>query len=367
MDPKTRNLLLFVVPRLLAISAFAAGVQFVLRSGAWASFVAANPYLNLLSVLVLLVVAWRGGLAIIRRLVVPAKRPRSYGKWAVVTGSTAGIGEEFARHLFAKEGMSVLLVSRSEDKLKKQTADLLASRRPQQAGMETQEVKHLVYDFTNRDPAVRAAFYAKLGIEISAMSESGGLGLLVNNVGTANEIPKALDELTDAECEDLINCNMCSTVFMTKAVLPVMKKQGKGAVLSISSGSGNHPGPFISIYSATKAFMTQFTRSMHVECWDSGIDFLVVTPFYVVSNLYKRKSGTVLAPMPSVLVKGALSQLGKKYVWQGHGYWFHGLLGNLASYYPETTKRWRKMMVDNRRRYDEREKSKSGNGGKKEE
>ncbi len=35
--------------------------------------------------------------------------------------------------------------------------------------------------------------------------------------------------------------------------------------------------------------MTQFSRSMHVECWGSGVDFLVVTPFYVVSNLFKRK------------------------------------------------------------------------------
>ena len=62
--------------------------------------------------------------------------------------------------------------------------------------------------------------------------------------------------------------------------------RGKGCVLSVSSISGNHPGPFIQLYSATKAFITQFSRSMHVECWDSGVDFLVVTPSYVVSNLY---------------------------------------------------------------------------------
>ena len=62
--------------------------------------------------------------------------------------------------------------------------------------------------------------------------------------------------------------------------------------------------------------MTQFTRSMKVECWGSGVDFLVVTPFYVVSNLYKRKSGTIIAPMPIELVKGTLAQLGKKYIFQ---------------------------------------------------
>ena len=57
--------------------------------------------------------------------------------------------------------------------------------------------------------------------------------------------------------------------------------------------------------------------------------------------------------MPIELVKGTLAQLGKgPYVWQGHGYWFHGLLGNFASYYWGATDRWKKMMKDNRARYD---------------
>jgi hypothetical protein len=83
---------------------------------------------------------------------------------------------------------------------------------------------------------------------------------------------------------------------------------------------------------------------MHVELWGSGVDFLVVTPFYVVSGLYKRKEGTLIAPMPIKLIEGTMSQLGKQYVWQGHGYWFHGLLGTLAGYYPGAIARWKKMM-----------------------
>lgn len=104
--------------------------------------------------------------------------------------------------------------------------------------------------------------------------------------------------------------------------------------------------------------MTQFTRSLKIEWWDSGVDFLAVTPFYVVSNLYKRKSGSLLAPMPIKLVEGTLAQLGKKYIWQGHGYWFHGFIGNFATYYWGTTKRNLKMMKDNRARYEARQKQK---------
>jgi hypothetical protein len=65
-----------------------------------------------------------------------------------------------------------------------------------------------------------------------------------------------------------------------------------------------------------RAFITQFSRSMHVECWSTGVDFLVVTPFYVVSNLYKRQYGTIVAPLPIKLVEGSFKQLGKKYIWQ---------------------------------------------------
>lgn len=125
--------------------------------------------------------------------------------------------------------------------------------------------------------------------------------------------------------------------------------------MSISSGSCNAPAPFLAVYSATKAFMTQFSRSLKVEWWDSGVDFYVVTPFYVVSNLYKRKTGTIIAPMPDKLVKGTLCQIGKRHVYEGHGYWFHGALQHLGYIYWNTVARNRQMMVDNRKRYDERQ------------
>ena len=60
--------------------------------------------------------------------------------------------------------------------------------------------------------------------------------------------------------------------------------------------------------------MTQFSRSLQIENWESGVNFLVVTPFYIVSNLYKRKSGTVIAPMPIELVRGTMAQLGMLYI-----------------------------------------------------
>lgn len=55
---------------------------------------------------------------------------------------------------------------------------------------------------------------------------------------------------------------------------------------------------------------------MHLEYLRTGIDILVVMPLYVVSNKYRKESGTLYAPMPIALVKGTFAQLGKKYFWQ---------------------------------------------------
>jgi 17beta-estradiol 17-dehydrogenase / very-long-chain 3-oxoacyl-CoA reductase len=57
-------------------------------------------------------------------LILPAKKPLEYGKWAIVTGSTSGIGKAFSEHL-AKLNMNVLAISRSEDRLKDQSIAFL--------------------------------------------------------------------------------------------------------------------------------------------------------------------------------------------------------------------------------------------------
>jgi len=301
--------------------------------------------LKLLGIAIITILVWRILLSIYRRLIIPAKHPLTYGKWAIVTGSTSGIGKEFAQH-FASLGMSVMLISRTERKLKEQCKQLKDTFKV--------DCDYLVYDFTvTQDGNDKKEFYEALDAKCAIMNDDGGVGVLVNNVGTANEIPKRIEEFTDQDVSDLVNCNIYSLLWMTRTVLKHMRSRSNGAIISISSGSGNNPSPFLALYSATKAFMTQFTRSLHIEHWGSGVDFLVVTPFYIGgTNLYKAPQGTILAPLPSVLVKGTLAQLGKTYIWQGHGYWFHGMLNNFANYYWGTTAEWRAMMIRNRERHD---------------
>jgi 17beta-estradiol 17-dehydrogenase / very-long-chain 3-oxoacyl-CoA reductase len=157
-------------------------------------------------------------------------------------GSTSGIGKEYAEYL-SKLGMSVLLISRSEDKLKEQANEL-----KKDFGAT---IRYVPFDYTDMGEA-RTAFYKKLDVECASMDNDGGIGLLINNVGIANQYPQRLQELSDKEVSDMINCNIDSTVFMSRVVLKYMETRDKGAIVNVSSGSGNIPSPYISVYSATK-------------------------------------------------------------------------------------------------------------------
>jgi len=355
LDPKVFNLCKFIILNIcLPIVTLSYLYKYMKSTGALNKLSEKGIFygtkIEVIGLVFSIVTLYKTCLLIYRGFIIPAKKPEKYGKWAIITGCTGGIGASFVEEL-AKKNMSLLLISRDEKKLQEQ-----------KAALQGVEVKYLVFDFTVYGEA-KDAFYSKLEEICKAMHADGGIGILVNNVGIANpndDIPMYLGEFTTAQCDNIVKCNVLSVVNMSHTVLKYMKERKSGCVINVSSGSGNFPGPLLAVYSATKAFMTQFSNSMHVECWGTGVDFLVVTPFYIVSNLVKRKSGTILIPMPSVLVKGVLRMLGRgKYFWQSYGYWFHGLIGFIADYYWDLTARNREMMFKNKERADERKKAKS--------
>jgi hypothetical protein len=153
------------------------------------------------------------------------REPRSYGKWAIVTGCTGGVGQAFA-HGLAARGMDILLVSRNSEKLD-------AEAKAIQAKYPTVQCKILAYDFT--DHAKAPEFYKSLQ-KMMVDDLKGDVGVLVNNVGVGNESPIYAIEL-DPELEsDMIRINCEGTCRMTRAVLPLLVGKKRGAIINISSG-----------------------------------------------------------------------------------------------------------------------------------
>ena len=126
--------------------------------------------------------------AIYRTFLRPGKNLKKLGQWAVVTGATDGIGKAYALG-FAKKGMSVVLISRTESKL----ADL--KKEIDAKGYDGVEVKYVVCDYSNFDEKAQSTVAAAIG--------DLDVGVLINNVGVSYRYPRFFHELTDDEVHAL--------------------------------------------------------------------------------------------------------------------------------------------------------------------
>ncbi|XP_029925228.1 hydroxysteroid (20-beta) dehydrogenase 2 [Myripristis murdjan] len=193
-----------------------------------------------------------------------------YGQWAVVTGATSGIGKAYA-HELAQRGLDVVLISRSNDKL-----EMAAKEIETKYG---RKVRTIQTDFTHGHSIYPAIAEGLKGLEI---------GVLVNNVGMAYsenfdyflEVPNSEEKITH-----VINCNMLSVAQMTRLVLPDMVERGTGLIINIASGVGVRPQPLLTLYSATKSFVTYFSQGLHAEYKSRGITVQCVSPLIVSTNM----------------------------------------------------------------------------------
>ncbi|XP_053533009.1 hydroxysteroid (20-beta) dehydrogenase 2 [Ictalurus punctatus] len=220
---------------------------------------------------------------------------REYGQWAVVTGSTAGIGRAYAIEL-ARRGLDVVLISRSQDKLRR-VADEIESR----YGRKTRVIQA---DFTEGHSIYPAIEEQLKGLEI---------GILVNNVGMnyAGMLVNFLD-VPDPEkrITEVINCNILSVTQMSRMILPQMVERRKGLIINMSSEAGSQPQPMLTLYSATKIFVTYFSRCLHAEYQPRGVTVQCLTPFIVSTNMTHNIEVNPLVKSASSFARDALSTVG---------------------------------------------------------
>lgn len=248
----------------------------------------------------------------------PGKNLKKLGKWAVVTGATDGIGKAYAMAL-AKKGLSVVLISRTESKLKEVKEEI------ENKGYNV-EVKYVVCDYSKfNNKSVRDAVAKEVaGLEV---------GVLINNVGMSYSYTKYFHELNDEDTQGLITMNIESTLWMTRMVLPGMLERKSGAIVNISSGSALYSLPLLSEYAGAKSFVEKFSRGLNAEYQAKGVTCQVQVPFYVATKLAKmRKSMSV--PTPKEYVASAIN-------WVGYPdcvvspFWIHACMGYIMFYIPE--------------------------------
>ena len=139
-----------------------------------------------------------------------------YGKWAVVTGCTQGIGKSYVKQL-AKRGMDVVLVSRSEEKLEAVAQEIRSTY-----AVETMVI---VADFTD-------AGIIQTVVDKIKKSEID-VGVLVNNVGMDGGHMMPFLELSEQSIRNIIIVNCLAGTMLCRALLPNMKKKGKGNIKAL--------------------------------------------------------------------------------------------------------------------------------------
>ncbi|KAI8065140.1 hypothetical protein BC940DRAFT_88244 [Gongronella butleri] len=215
------------------------------------------------------------------------------GAWAVVTGATDGIGKEFARQL-AKNKFNVLLVSRTASKL-----EAVAQEINQEFGTET---KIYAMDFTKGD----AEDFAGLG----AVLETLDVGVLVNNVGTNHDIPTPFAEEDEQVIDNIIEVNVKGAMKMTRLVLPQMREKKRGLILNLGSFAGLVATPYLSVYSAGKAFLSTWSQAIGTELRSEGIIVEHVNTYFVVSAMSKIRRPSLLIPLAKPYVASVLGKIG---------------------------------------------------------
>jgi len=233
-------------------------------------------------------------LSVLNRVTFKAKPAKSYGNWVVITGATDGIGKALS-FSYAKRGMNVFLISRTQSKL-----DAVAKEVADKHNVET---KTLAIDFSKFDEAAQKRVRAEL-------EKLDSLGILVNNVGMSYPFPMYFHELDDQDVKGLLELNMYSLTIMSRIAIPLMIPNKKGAVLNMGSAAGLHPSPCLAIYSATKAYVETLSHALNTEYGKFGIVVQGQVPLYFVSKLSKMRKASPMVPSAEHIAEEAIECFG---------------------------------------------------------
>ncbi len=226
------------------------------------------------------------------------------GKWALITGASAGIGEEFATQL-AQQGANLVLVARRHDRLETAAKKLEADH-----AIKTHFITADLADPKSPDMIIDNLRTADIGVDI-----------LINNAGFGLDgeyIDKSWQEQ-----RDFIELMVTSYCALTHHLLGPMVERGYGRIIQVASVAGLTPGARgHTLYGATKAFLINFSQSLSAEYKDRGVQTTALCPGFTYTEFHDvNGTRAQLSKLPSYMlmktepvVAGGLKALERNHV-----------------------------------------------------
>lgn len=177
----------------------------------------------------------------------------------LVTGASSGIGRELAR-LFASDGAKLVLIARSEGRLRELAGELAAKY-----GAEAQI---LPADLSRpASPGEIVDALAQQHIDVDVLVNNAGFGAHgpVAGIGVERQL-------------EMIDVNVAALTSLTALLLPGMLERRRGAILNVASTAAFQPGPNQAVYCATKAYALSFTEALAEEVRGSGVRVCCLAP-----------------------------------------------------------------------------------------
>ncbi len=191
------------------------------------------------------------------------------GKTALITGASRGIGKAIA-HKFALEGADIAITNIADDD------DFQAAIK--ELGGHGTKVKGYVSNAANFDDSQRVAN--------DVVKDFGRIDILVNNAGITRDT--LLMRMTEDQWDTVIAVNLKSVFNLTKAVLNIMLKQKSGSIVNMSSVVGVSGNAGQSNYSASKAGILGFTKSVAKEVGSRNIRCNAIAPGFIITEMTEK-------------------------------------------------------------------------------
>ena len=189
---------------------------------------------------------------------------------ALITGSSGGIGEDFAV-AFARRKANLILVARREDKLAQLRTRLLELS------------PGITIDVIPADLAVPGSASA-LAAKVTELGRS--VDILINNAGVGNHGDFVKQSVAENAAQIQLNC--VTLVELTGLFMPAMTAAGRGLVINVASTAAFQPTPGMAVYGATKAFVLSFTEALWQESKSSGVRVFALCPGATETEFFAR-------------------------------------------------------------------------------